>query len=401
MFCSKTRIAGTKTVNGFRLQDGETNYVLVDTPGLNDTALSDTDIVNTIIDWLEKTYRNNSKLNAILYLHPITDLRIQGSAIRNLRMFRKLCGDSSLKNVVLATSFWDKVTTTEGEKREQQLIIRKDFWQGMISKGCRVERLKDHRAAGLDLLRSLKVQGKMKTDVQVQIVDQGLPRSKTNAVKVINQDLQQLQLKNENERSLAKEEAARKLNFQETMRRWQVQEQRERHKADILNKERIREKLEEAYRRQLVEDENRRQEENYRMAFFQQNLMLQRQQEQHREWRRQQEAQSLRASQAEALRQLRLREAEALRWRERQLEAQREAHKHQASRVRGEQREGVWKGCMHDARGEACFCRKHAKETFRLDHNRKQNEPVWEGCEHDARGAACFCWKHAERDWSV
>jgi predicted GTPase len=78
---------GTDSVQSYRFSDGQRNFVLVDTPGLDDTTMSDSNVVNRILDWLETEYRKGTKLNAILYLHRITDPRMQGSALRNLRMF--------------------------------------------------------------------------------------------------------------------------------------------------------------------------------------------------------------------------------------------------------------------------------------------------------------------------
>ena len=36
-------------------------------------------------------------------------------------MFRKLCGESTLKNVVIVTNMWGKVEQDVGESREQEL----------------------------------------------------------------------------------------------------------------------------------------------------------------------------------------------------------------------------------------------------------------------------------------
>lgn len=80
------------------------------------------------------------RLNGIIYLHRITDVRMQGSAKKNLLMFKQLCGPDALKNVVLATTMWSLVNPTDGQAREKELISTPEFWGWMLQKGSRVER---------------------------------------------------------------------------------------------------------------------------------------------------------------------------------------------------------------------------------------------------------------------
>jgi len=54
-------------------------------------------------------------------------------------MFEKLTGPRSAKNVVLATTLWDKLTEPdEGDNREKGL--KEEYWNGMIDHGAAVER---------------------------------------------------------------------------------------------------------------------------------------------------------------------------------------------------------------------------------------------------------------------
>jgi hypothetical protein len=114
--------------------------VLIDTPGFDDSYRSNEEIVEAILTWLEKSYRARKLLNGIIYLHRISDVRMQGSSLDDLRMFRKLCGFEALKNVLLVTTFWDKVSDIEGRRREQELSSNEDFWGHMIQKGSKMGR---------------------------------------------------------------------------------------------------------------------------------------------------------------------------------------------------------------------------------------------------------------------
>ncbi|CAL8578088.1 hypothetical protein XPA_003889 [Xanthoria parietina] len=46
------------------------------------------------------------------------------SSIQNLRMFRKLCGDHNLKNVVLATTKWGVTPLEDGSSQRKRLEVR-------------------------------------------------------------------------------------------------------------------------------------------------------------------------------------------------------------------------------------------------------------------------------------
>lgn len=63
-------------------------------------------------------------------MHRISDNRMAGSPLRNLRMFGELCGDKAIERVVLVTSMWDKTDKKKAEKRESELI--RDYWAEML-----------------------------------------------------------------------------------------------------------------------------------------------------------------------------------------------------------------------------------------------------------------------------
>ena len=128
-------VTETSEVRPYRFSHKSTNYVLVDTPGFDDSTMSNEEVTAKILQWLESSYRNGTRLNGIIYIHDITKLRMQGSAYKNMRLFGKLCGDSALGNVILATSFWDQVSLSVGEARENQLKNSKDFGPTWWPKG--------------------------------------------------------------------------------------------------------------------------------------------------------------------------------------------------------------------------------------------------------------------------
>ncbi|KAF5384899.1 hypothetical protein D9615_001485 [Tricholomella constricta] len=127
-------------------RDPERRLVFVDTPGFDDTYIDDSEILRRIAVWLAKSYSDNMKLAGVVYLHEISQPRMMGAPRRNLEMFRELCGDKAVRNVVLATTKWGDVTGEVGEKREQQL--RDKYWGHMLKLESKMFRfhLEEHSA---------------------------------------------------------------------------------------------------------------------------------------------------------------------------------------------------------------------------------------------------------------
>ncbi|KAL4242503.1 P-loop containing nucleoside triphosphate hydrolase [Abortiporus biennis] len=57
---------------------GGKNVTLVDTPGFDDSTLSDTDVLKMIALHLSMIYEQGFKLSGLIYMHCITDFKIGG-----------------------------------------------------------------------------------------------------------------------------------------------------------------------------------------------------------------------------------------------------------------------------------------------------------------------------------
>ncbi|KAF8153675.1 P-loop containing nucleoside triphosphate hydrolase protein [Mycena galopus ATCC 62051] len=123
-------------------EDGR-SVTFADSPGFDDSreGVTDTDVLRKIAAFLEQEFHEDKKLTGIIYLHRITDTRMGGISVRNLRMFRKLCGDDALKNVVIVTTRWDDVPEKDRgamEKREKELMeTTGKFFEPLIAGGGR------------------------------------------------------------------------------------------------------------------------------------------------------------------------------------------------------------------------------------------------------------------------
>ena len=85
-----------------------------------------------------RSFRKEKLLSGILYLHRITDNRMAGTPLKNLRVFRKLCGKDALGKVYLTTTMWDEVDQSVGERRLDEL--KTDYWKAMVIQGAQIAR---------------------------------------------------------------------------------------------------------------------------------------------------------------------------------------------------------------------------------------------------------------------
>ncbi|KAH7908657.1 kinase-like domain-containing protein [Hygrophoropsis aurantiaca] len=155
------------------------NVVFVDTPGFDDSQRTDYEILEEIAKWLETTYKQRITLSGLLYFHAISDSRMRGAPLRNLAMFKELCGENALQNVILTTTMWDEVPTAVGVRHEEQL--RDEFWEPMISAGCRMARFSRSWESAWDIIDKLDISTRQPIQLQIQMVDNGWKLHQTSA----------------------------------------------------------------------------------------------------------------------------------------------------------------------------------------------------------------------------
>ncbi|KAF4443546.1 P-loop containing nucleoside triphosphate hydrolase [Fusarium austroafricanum] len=120
--------------------DANTTVSLIDTPGFDDTKLSDHSELEELAAFLKPSYENNIQLSGIIYLHRITDVQL------------------------------DQET---GNGREQQLTSNSRFWGLMRSRGCQIRRVLNTKESALGLVRHFVADGPglVTLEVQKELVD--------------------------------------------------------------------------------------------------------------------------------------------------------------------------------------------------------------------------------------
>ncbi|KAK3393391.1 P-loop containing nucleoside triphosphate hydrolase protein [Podospora didyma] len=159
---STTRIPMVFSMNR---PEEEEKISLIDTPGFNDTALADTEVLQDIAFMLTRTYQLGIRLAGIIYLHRITDNRVGGSGKRMMRLIRDICGDDAYPRVVLATTMWQDLHGSELDgfssydravQHEVELRRTEDFWGAMCRGGSRVMRWDGTRQSAMAMVDHLK-----------------------------------------------------------------------------------------------------------------------------------------------------------------------------------------------------------------------------------------------------
>jgi len=253
--------------------------VLVDTPGFDDTNIPDREVLDSITDWLTKSYVSGQKLNGIIYLHRITDPKMQGSALRSFNMFRQLCGNDFYSRVILGTTFWSTMKRMQdgelvGQRRIDELVTTTKFWGSMIKGGSEIVRIPEERNEARNLLMKFSEKSKTTMQIQNEIVNRGFGRFQTSAAKVVEDtDLEKERAMHKRARESAEQKHTQALEIFEQQKKEEEKRVREVQEARLLEQRLTRMRLQEEYERQK-EDQKRKAEEarNERQRLAQQQL---------------------------------------------------------------------------------------------------------------------------------
>ncbi|KAF8064446.1 P-loop containing nucleoside triphosphate hydrolase protein [Lyophyllum atratum] len=228
-----------QTTNPFEL-DGH-RVTLIDTPGFDDSRLRDTDVLAMIAAHLSLTYKHGKLLAGVIYMHRILDNRMGGISSRNFKMFRNLCGDTSLKNVAIVTTMWGKIDLDLGQARERELASKDIFFKPVLDRGARLARHDHTLESAQEILRSFLDQEPQALQIQ-QELEAGMDISQTCAGKELNRDLSeqiaqhrkemQALMEEMNEASRLRDEVTRKELADD---RAKLQEEVKRIQADARN----------------------------------------------------------------------------------------------------------------------------------------------------------------------
>ena len=143
-----------------------------------------------------------------MYLKDISQVRMSGSACNNLRIFRKLCGDPSLRNVAILTTMWSSVNAEEAEKRHRNLEEGDKYFGEMIKHGAVAFRYHNTQESAHRILEHLLARPPTNVQIQREVAVDGKEWVETQAAGELSRQLDQKAGKIESRIVRLQEEAA-------------------------------------------------------------------------------------------------------------------------------------------------------------------------------------------------
>jgi hypothetical protein len=188
------------------------DILLVDSPGFDNAAEPDISVLEQFVRFLRRISSSERiYLSGIIYLHRITDVRMGGSATKNLQLIRELCGDHFLKRVTLVTTMWNSLQESVGVYRENELMS--NYWAEILGHKAMYDRHDGSRGASMRIidryLDSGVLQTIIKSNIEQQVLDGQKPLQETDAgrfaLKGLREKVEQYARKLEEKKETQKE----------------------------------------------------------------------------------------------------------------------------------------------------------------------------------------------------
>lgn len=104
-------------------------------------------------------------------------------------MFRKLCGNPTLRNVVIVTNMWGDVSRDVGETRETELANEEIFFKPALDNHAQLLRHDNTLDSARSILRHIITNHPMSLCIQRELVEERLCLSQTAASENVNYEL--------------------------------------------------------------------------------------------------------------------------------------------------------------------------------------------------------------------
>jgi hypothetical protein len=209
-------------------------------------------------------YEDGAKLAGIIYIHRISDTRFTGMSGRSFKMFRQLCGESTLKNVILVTNMWGKVEQGVGEARERELADV--YFKSALDRGAQLARHHNTTQSSHDIIRRIMKNDPIPLRIQRELIDEGKDINETAVGEVVNEELNQLIKHYEAETNALREEMSQAVKENDEETRKELEEET-RKISEQMNKMRMESKtmtLKYNGERKKVEERMKRMQEEAR-----------------------------------------------------------------------------------------------------------------------------------------
>src|SRR5258708_39114952 len=95
-----------------------------------------------------------------------------GVAMKNFRMFRKLCGEDAFKNVVIVTNRWKGLDPGVGEVRQDELATKDQYFKPVLDQGARMARHDNTVPSAERIIRLILNNHPLPLHIQEELVDE-------------------------------------------------------------------------------------------------------------------------------------------------------------------------------------------------------------------------------------
>ena len=90
----------------------------------------------------------------------------------NFKMFRKLCGDTTLRNAVIVTNMWGQVDLQVGIAREVELMREDTFFKPVVVRGTRIIRHWNSSISARHIIHRVRNNHPLPLLIQKELVDE-------------------------------------------------------------------------------------------------------------------------------------------------------------------------------------------------------------------------------------
>ena len=180
-----------------------------------------------------------------------------GSQTRNFRMFRNLCGENALRNVVIVTNMWGDVDPEVGEAREAELMREEIFFKPVLEQGARMARNENTTLSAEAIIRLLVENQPLPLQIQTELVDEHKDITETSAGQELNRELDGQIRKHHEEIRVITEEMEQAVKEKDEETRNELESEKKRMHEEIWKIEDDAKRLASEYKREKNEFQTR------------------------------------------------------------------------------------------------------------------------------------------------
>lgn len=165
-------------------------------------------------------------------------------------MFRKLCGDNTLQNVVLVTNMWGEVDHLLGDAREAELVKEDIFFKPVLDKGARMVRHDNSGPSAEKIIRLILENHPLPLRIQEELIDEHKDISETGAGEELNRELNAQIRRHQQEMRVLREEMKRAMQDKDEETRRELEIETKRMQREIARFENDTRRLESDYKKE-------------------------------------------------------------------------------------------------------------------------------------------------------